>query len=429
MKVTVTAKVRLFPSVGQEETLRETNEAFVAACNFVSDFAYANQIEDKSRLHKNCYYPIRDKFALRSQMAESVCRRVSGSYKTILKNQKKWIKAVYKHSGFVVVAKRSYSIRETNGRWEASICTLGGRKRMPMTTKGNERFFDGTWKLGDANIITKHGKWYLCISCSKKFPDTDLDEVENVVGVDLGLNFLAVSYDSNGRAVFYPGREAKQRRNHYKELRSDLQAKGTKSAKRRLKRIGNKEHRWMNDVNHCIAKALVTNASSGSLFVLEDLKGIRYVTEKVKRKDRYTQVSWAFFDLKEKLVYKAHMSGCEVIFVNPEYTSQRCPKCGHIEASNRNKKKHTFKCKECGYTSNDDRIGAMNLFWKGNEYLKTVTTKQDLSVEGAVNHPAMQSQDEPYEGCMGSESNEGFLVDENALPSGDGKPSTSVLGS
>ena len=46
-----------------------------------------------------------------------------------------------------------------------------------------------------------------------------------------------------------------------------------------------------------------------------------------------------------------------------------CPKCGHTEKANRNKKIHFFCCKNCGYKSNDDRIGAMNLHRMGIELL------------------------------------------------------------
>ena len=49
-----------------------------------------------------------------------------------------------------------------------------------------------------------------------------------------------------------------------------------------------------------------------------------------------------------------------------------CPKCGHVERSNRDKKNHRFTCRNCGYKSNDDRVGAMNLHRKGIEYLSAV---------------------------------------------------------
>ena len=69
-------------------------------------------------------------------------------------------------------------------------------------------------------------------------------------------------------------------------------------------------------------------------------------------------------------MYKAKQNQSSVIKVNPTYTSQSCPACGHIEKANRNKKIHLFNCKNCGYKSNDDRIEAMNLYRMKINYLE-----------------------------------------------------------
>ena len=196
-----------------------------------------------------------------------------------------------------------------------------------------------------------------------------MSEVSNVVGIDRGIRFLAATYDSKGKSVFYDGNAVKQKRAYYKALRRQLQQVGTPSSRKRIKAIGQRENRWMQDVNHCISKALVENNPEGTLFVLEDLTGIRSATEKVKVKDRYVSVSWSYYDLEQKLSYKALKHHQLVRRVNPAYTSQTCPKCGHTERDNRNKKTHLFCCRNCGYKSNDDRIGAMNLHRMGIELL------------------------------------------------------------
>ncbi|MBQ4468242.1 MAG: transposase, partial [Firmicutes bacterium] len=102
---------------------------------------------------------------------------------------------------------------------------------------------------------------------------------------------------------------------------------------------------------------------------LEDLKGIRKATERVRVKDRYVTVSWPYYDLEQKLIYKAERNYQKVIKVDPQYTSQRCLVCGHTAKANRDKRNHIFRCGQCGYTSNDDRIGAMNLCSMGIQYL------------------------------------------------------------
>ena len=61
----------------------------------------------------------------------------------------------------------------------------------------------------------------------------------------------------------------------------------------------------MQDVNRCISKALVETNPDGTLFVIEDLTGIRSAAERVRVKDRYVSVSWPYYDLEQKLIYKA----------------------------------------------------------------------------------------------------------------------------
>lgn len=159
---------------------------------------------------------------------------------------------------------------------------------------------------------------------TKDIPPIKEHVVNQVAGIDFGINFLATTYDSQGETQFFNGRSVKHKRAKYKSLRKQLQQKQTPSARRRLKEIEQRENRWMQDVNHCISKALAARYTENTLFVIEDLTGIRTVTEKVRLKDRCQTVSWAFYDLRQKLAYKALMSQSKVIAVDPKYTSQTC---------------------------------------------------------------------------------------------------------
>ncbi len=51
------------------------------------------------------------------------------------------------------------------------------------------------------------------------------------------------------------------------------------TVKRKIKSIGSRENRWMNDINHSITKALVDKYGENTLFVLEDLTNVRNATE------------------------------------------------------------------------------------------------------------------------------------------------------
>ena len=226
--------------------------------------------------------------------------------------------------------------------------------------------------------------YYLHVPVSYEIEESNISDICNVVGIDRGINFVVATYDSKHKSKFVSGRAIKQKRAHYSKLRKELQKRQTPSARRRLKAIGQRENRWMQDVNHCISKALVESNPKHTLFVLEDLTGIRSVTERVKMKDRYVSVSWSFYDLEQKLIYKAKQNQSTVIKVDPRYTSQCCPVCGHIEKSNRNKKIHLFTCKNCSYKSNDDRIGTMNLYHMGISYLKEAQVPDTVTIEQAL---------------------------------------------
>jgi putative transposase len=116
----------------------------------------------------------------------------------------------------------------------------------------------------------------------------------------------------------------------------------------------------MKDQNHKISRQIVHHALVNGVGVIrmEDLTDIRN-TAKSKKKDQGRSLhSWAFYQLKEFIQYKAEMIGIRFELVNPEYTSQTC-KCDHRAKTNRNGL--GFKCKECGYTCHADLNGAINI--------------------------------------------------------------------
>lgn len=367
-ELTVTAKVRVKTTPDDEQQLLSTMDAYRSACNHVSEHIYKTHDLKRASLHTALYHTLRTKFGLKAQMAQSVLRAVVASYKTILTNQGEWIRPQFKVPQVDLVWNRDYSLSKD----KFSVNTLAGRVKVGYYSQGMEQYFDkDIYHFGTAKLVWKHGRFFLHIPVTFEVSDCPDAGVSYVVGVDRGINFVIAAYDDAGKTTFVNGRPIKQKRAQYAATRKQLQKRQTPSSRRRLKRIGSRENRWMHDVNHCVSKALVKNTPERTLFVLEDLTGIRSATERVRTKDRYVSVSWAFYDLGQKLKYKAARARSKVIEVDPAYTSQRCPKCGHIEKSNRNKRLHRFRCKKCGYTSNDDRVGGMNLHYLGRTYLST----------------------------------------------------------
>jgi IS605 OrfB family transposase len=363
MQQTITAKLQILVNPSDEQLFRSTMKAYCDACNYISEYIYKTHNLSRYSVQENTYYQVREVYGLRSQMAVSCVRTVIAKYKTILENQIKWIKPVFRFPQLDLVWNRDYSLNAKNNVF--SVNTLNGRIKVTFFKNGFEQYFSDNCKFGTAKLVNKHGKFFLHIPVTYEIDGLDISDVSNVVGIDRGIRFITTTYDSNGKTNFYNGNIIKQKRGHYKVLRKQLQQVRTSSSRKRLKAIGQRENRWMQDINHCISKALVESNPRGTLFVLEDLTGIRSATEKVKVKDRYVSVSWSYYDLEQKLIYKALRNHQIVKKVNPAYTSQTCPKCGHTEKSNRDKHNHIFCCKTCGYKSNDDRIGAMNLYRMG----------------------------------------------------------------
>lgn len=90
---------------------------------------------------------------------------------------------------------------------------------------------------------------------------------------------------------------------------------------------------------------------------LENLKNIRRTVKSSKKADRNLN-SWAFYELQQFIEYKAKLAGMDVVYVNPQYTSQKCSKCGVVEKSNR--QRNLYSC-SCGSNIHADLNAARNI--------------------------------------------------------------------
>lgn len=90
---------------------------------------------------------------------------------------------------------------------------------------------------------------------------------------------------------------------------------------------------------------------------MEDLSGFSADQDNIMLKN------WSYYDLQSKTQYKAEEEGIKFILIDPQYTSKRCNKCGHIDNQNRNCKKDqaSFECTLCGHKDNADNNAAKNI--------------------------------------------------------------------
>ncbi|HLZ80012.1 MAG TPA: transposase [Ktedonobacteraceae bacterium] len=370
------AQIKLQPSAQQRDLLKATLERANAACNAINDYAWVHKTFSQYPLHKALYYDIKGQFELTAQMVVRCLSKVADAYKKDHDS-----KCNFSKYGSIAYDERILSYYTQKG--VVSIWTLAGRQQIPYVCGKRAKGLLLNQK-GESDLLYHRGEFYLLATCELSEPTPK--EVDEYLGVDRGIINIATDSDGN----IYQGARVERRRKRFAKQRQSLQKKGTKSAKRKLRKISGKQARFQKDVNHCTAKELVKRAKRTKRGVaIENLKGINLRT-RVRRQDRDRRGNWSFAQLGDYITYKAALYGVLLRKVDPCYTSQRCAECGHVEKSNRLSQSE-FLCKACGHQAHADVNAARNVSWVAvNRPIVSDTTKDRGSARGkpsALVHP------------------------------------------
>jgi putative transposase len=367
MTQVLTVSCKLKVSQSQAAKLDATMDAFVQALNWVNQNT-PEKVVNAVKLQSLCYYQIRARFGLSSNLAQQVCRRLAGARK-VAQQKNRPVKAF--KGGFATYDARIFSFREKD--WTVSLTTVEGRERFELAIGRYQRERLAGSNPKSATLVKRKDGSYSIQICVEAEPSPP-QRTGRVLGVDLGRTDIAHTSEGDN----WNGQQLNRVRDHYSRLRAVLQrkaSKGTRSSRRRcrelLQRLSGKERRFQSRqrcvaktwVNHRISKAIVSRAkATNSALALEDLTGIRErVNQQPRSKtERRRANSWAFYQLRQFLEYKALRAGVALILVPPAYTSQTCHRCLHIHPdpaqSYRSGKK--FKCGHCGWEGDADLNGA-----------------------------------------------------------------------
>src|SRR3990167_2509339 len=342
----LTAQVKLCPTPKQASALKKTLERANAACNHISAWAWENKTFGQYSIHRAIYHQTKTLSGLTAQVVVRCIAKVADAYKLDKKSRR-----TFRPLGSIAYDDRI--IRWYVDKSEVSIWSDGGRERVPFVCGDRQRNLL-TSRQGESDLVFCDGNFYLLATCNVVDPPPSL--VKDFLGVDLGIENIAT--DSEGES--FSGGAIKGLRHRHARLRGTLQAKGTKSTKRLLKQRRRKESRFAKHVNHCISKSLVAKAKdTGKGIALEDLKGIRdRIT--VRKAQRRILHSWAFFQLRAFIEYKAKLQGVPVVLVDPRNTSRTCPVCGCVDKANR-PTQSLFSCIKCGHSAHADFNAAENI--------------------------------------------------------------------
>ncbi|MFC4108730.1 RNA-guided endonuclease InsQ/TnpB family protein [Micromonospora zhanjiangensis] len=372
MKLVV--QVKLLPTPRQASALESTLRACnTAACEVA---ATARQIGCYRNydLRKYTYQGVKADHRLGAQAAQHVIKKVCDAYATLAANLR-----VGRYGKPGSTRRRRVEANPISFRWDAaqpydarmlswqhdtrtvSIWTVAGRvKAVAYTGSPDQVKAVATRPVGECDLVHRDGMWFLYATVD--VPEPEVTCPDGFLGVDMGI--VNIAYDSDGTR--YAGTRLNGYRRRQQRLRRRLQAKGTQSAKRLLARRRRKEARHAANINHVIAKTIVTEAArTGRGIAVEDLTGIRDRV-RLRKPQRVTLSSWSFHQLGAFLTYKARRAGVPLVQVDPRYTSQTCNRCGHRHKRNR-PDQETFTCRSCGVVAHADHNAALNIAQRGIE--------------------------------------------------------------
>ena len=382
--------ITVFPRLSDKEVsaVVETRKQYARAFNMSAECLINNSSTSKRFLHKVQYERIKGECpSLPTGLIQ--CARDVAVEAVKTWNVKK-TKLKQKHPKKAGRMKRPSMKEKCTMRYDVRTVTLRGSqltfstcdKRIKTIISIPEFFTerypetDG-WKLKGANIgIDRKGRVF--VNLIYECPDSVIEGNNDgkIVGLDRGVYNIVTTSEGD----HYGAKDVRRVKRKYNHVRSELQEKGTRSAKRRLKAISGREKRFVQDQNHCISKKLANIDEDVSVYVLENLSSMNML--KLKGKSNKTMrkwlSNWSYSDLEFKLVYKCKMNGIRVEFVDARYTSQKCSVCKTIDKTSRNGNRYT--CRHCGSRMHADTNAAINI---RDNYI----TRVMQSGQAAVNQP------------------------------------------
>jgi IS605 OrfB family transposase len=358
---TIRCKIRIVPDDGS--TVNTLFDRYAQACTDIGAYGREHRESNAYAVQKKLYKMLRLRYGLSANLVITAIRKVCGN----LKGSR--FKGRFRYRAtFVCLDPRTFTLKLSKGI--VSFSTHAGR-RIKATLDIGAYQHEALWSADEvqsATLVRARDGLYVNIVVRSELPSSS---VGGTMGVDMGIRNLAVT--SHG--LKKSGESLVTYRTHRWRIRASLQSKGTKGAKRALKRLSGLERRYACWVNHNVAKEIVAHAVriGCSLIRMELLKGIRERT-KVWNRARNRHVGhWAFGQLQAFIAYKAAACGIEVEYVNPAHSSRTCHRC--LKAGIR--KAGEFVCLPCGLVMDSDENAALMIAAGGVDVTRPESNGRD----------------------------------------------------
>lgn len=217
--------------------------------------------------------------------------------------------------------------------------------------------------------------WYVSIQTERSIEEP-VHASNSEIGIDMGVAHFATLSDGT---FIEPINTFKK----YADKLAYFQRKLAKKVKfssnwKKLKFKIQKLHRKIADTRRdFLHKATSAISKNHALVVVEDLQvknmsksasgTIDAPGKHVKAKSGLNKsiLDQGWGELVRQLEYKLLLLGGVLIKIAPQYTSQKCSKCGYVSKDNR-KSQANFKCMACGFECNADYNAALNILAAGH---------------------------------------------------------------
>ena len=162
------APIKLVASREQKRSLLQTLHAANAACNDISDAAWADKTFARYSIHHLVYHPIREKTRLAAQMVALCIAKVAACYKRDKQRRHR-----FRPTSAQPFDDRIFRICDDD---VVSIWTVDGRIKVPFVCGEYQRRML-TNRKGEVDLQLQGGYFYLAVTC-------DIEEAPPIAPVD-----------------------------------------------------------------------------------------------------------------------------------------------------------------------------------------------------------------------------------------------------
>ena len=245
--------------------------------------------------------------------------------------------------------------------WQINLPKVG---KMPINL---HRPIPEGFVVKQARVLRKANRWFVVVTIDSDISIPDAQPHGNALGIDLGLSKFLTTSDKEfiARPRFLTSLYRKLELLQRKYARTKKGSKNREKARIKVARFHNHIALVRKDWQFKLANHLCTKEGIGMVFV-EDLN-LKAMSRGMLRKHTLDAAFGQFLNLLE-WVAKKH----QVYFarVNPDGTSQTCPKCG-THTGKKELSERVHRCGECGDETDRDHAASEVIRLRGLEQLST----------------------------------------------------------